>query len=82
MILDKVQDSVVEVGVAAEGDPPVGIVVAIQVTWLALIIVVVVGDGEVIAAEDNVTGGHIEDDGSDGEGKCYRCAYFNLCFLL
>ena len=39
-------------------------------------------DGEVVVVVDGVCVGHVEDDGSDGEGECYRCAYFSLCFFL
>ena len=66
MILDKVQDLVVEVGVGAKVDFLTCVVVAVQVTWLRFIIVVVVGDGEMVVSKDDVGVGHFKDDGGGG----------------
>ena len=63
--MDKVQDLVVEVGVGSEADFPTSVIVAIQVVWLRLIVVVMVGDGETVVAEDDVAVGHGEDDDGD-----------------
>ena len=65
MILDKVQDLVIEVGVGAEADFLMCVVVAVQVIWLRFSIVVVVGDGEMVVSKDDVAVSHSEDDDGD-----------------